>query len=219
MLNLNNITIIGINGIDPINSCKAIQYSCKNIFFKRNILITNQDMNYDGIECINVGDKISGYYNYNKFYLYELHKYFETDHCLLVHPDGFVINHNLWDPEYLNYDYIGAPWAPSHDFPHRVGNGGFSIRSKRLLESLSSVIDPNTFPQDAPEDHYICRIHNKQLESMGFKFAPLNLAAKFSIEWIPTDIIYYYMPYSSFGFHGKSYPQNEEYINLLNTLN
>ena len=29
---------------------------------------------------------------------------------LIVQDDGFIINKNLWDEEFLSYDYIGAPW-------------------------------------------------------------------------------------------------------------
>jgi len=61
--------------------------------------------------------------------------------CLLVQPDGFVINPDKWDNQFFEYDYIGAPWEQvPHSYldpwgkPHRVGNGGFSFRSKKLLD-------------------------------------------------------------------------------------
>ena len=58
---------------------------------------------------------------YSEFVIRELHKYVDTSHCLLVQWDGYVLNPKSWLPQFLDYDYIGAPWNGNV-----VGNGGFS---------------------------------------------------------------------------------------------
>lgn len=40
----------------------------------------------------------------------ELNKYIETDYVLIVQYDGFILNPKAWMDEFLEYDYIGAPW-------------------------------------------------------------------------------------------------------------
>src|ERR1700722_12124880 len=57
----------------------------------------------------------------------------KTSHCLTIQYDGFVLDSDMWRAEFLDYDYIGAPW------PHRgyaVGNGGFSLRSVEMMRYL-----------------------------------------------------------------------------------
>jgi len=75
--------------------------------------------------------------------------------------------------DYLKYDYIGAPW--NHREP-RVGNGGFSLRSKNktliLLKKMRYCGGDN-------EDVW----YSKHMSSVG-TIAPLNIAKTFSIESI-----------------------------------
>ena len=72
---------------------------------------------------------------YSDFVLKSLLPHVATSHVLLVQWDGYVINPAAWDPAFLDCDYIGAKWF-WHDDGMRVGNGGFSLRSRRLLEAL-----------------------------------------------------------------------------------
>ena len=54
--------------------------------------------------------------------------------------------------DFLQYDYIGAPWDLSFftfDRKYRVGNGGFSFRSRsKLLALLALIPYDNKFPED-----------------------------------------------------------------------
>lgn len=110
---------------------------------------------------------------YSSFCIRELHKHFSTSHCLVVQHDGYVLNGAAWSDEFLKYDYIGAPWGGCN----LVGNGGFSLRSKRLLEACSRI---NDHPH--PEDDFICRRHRQELEAQGLLFAPRALADRFAVE-------------------------------------
>lgn len=68
---------------------------------------------------------------------------FETRYCLIVQDDGFPIKANLKD--FLGrWDYIGAPFV--RNLPRQYlaevigfasGNGGFSLRSRRLCRAVS----------------------------------------------------------------------------------
>ena len=136
------------------------------------------------------------------------------DYNLILHPDGFAVNRDAWTDEFLEYDYIGAAWGDG-----RVGNGGFSLRSRKLYDAIldlnvglkssdyNHIIDnPDIHIINAqgqyeiPEDNVICKIHKNELETKyGIKFAPTNIANRFSVEhnynheWVG----------KSLGFHGK----------------
>ena len=126
---------------------------------------------------------------YSAFMVKQLGAYFSADHALVVQWDGFITDASRWDPNFLDYDYIGAPWP---DQPMAVGNGGFSLRSRRLVEALQKIDTPQTHP----EDHVICGRYRPELESrFGIRFAPLDVARRFSWEAVePAQ--------PTFGLHG-----------------
>jgi hypothetical protein len=127
-------------------------------------------------------DKINNKYEYSEFMVKKLNKYVNKDFVLVVQHDGFIVNPSKWTDEFLRYDYIGAPWYPSqvhHNKEHLVGNGGFSLRSKRLCDFIAS--DP-TISDCHPEDVAICQRYRPHLEDNGFTFAPVELARRFSGE-------------------------------------
>ena len=114
----------------------------------------------------------------------DLINYFDTDYVLVAQWDGFVWNPDLWEDAFLDYDYIGAPWPDSlltHGAPLKfnVGNGGFSIRSKRLQQFLA---DSDNITMHRAEDVAICQINRAYLETQGFTFAPYEVAERFSLE-------------------------------------
>jgi hypothetical protein len=129
--------------------------------------------------------------DYSDFLLHRLAAYVRTSHCLLIQWDGFVIDASGWDPDYLRYDYVGAPWPQFAD-GRDVGNGGFSLRSARLLQAC---LDPD-FKPGHPEDLAICRINRHLLQSRhGIRFPDRPTAERFAFERSKPGT-------STFGFHG-----------------
>ena len=153
---------------------------------------------------------------YSKFMIEDLNQYVDTEFCLIIQADGFVINPQLWSDGFLDYDYIGAPWLPivrqsnaSRGFEfnrNRVGNGGFSLRSKKLLEVCSQIkFDELNLPIKS-EDVVICHYFYEEMVKAGVKFAPIDLASQFSIESVVPGLNANLN--SSFGFHGKHWLSN-----------
>lgn len=127
---------------------------------------------------------------YSEFLLRDLVDFVNTKHCLLVQWDGHIIDPARWRPEFLDYDYVGASWPQFIDGGD-VGNGGFSLRSRKLMEACRQP----DFEIHHPEDVAICRINRRLLESQGMRFAPANLADAFAAERAGD-------PRYSFGYHG-----------------
>jgi hypothetical protein len=144
---------------------------------------------------------------YNRWLIRELPNYVSTEFALITQWDSGIINPDLWTDSFLEYDYIGAPWPLEYGLPHRVGNGGFSLRSRKFLQESSKIAD--FCPIDSfirqNEDYFLCVSAYSHLSAQGIKWAPLNVARSFSVERpsidisvVPEDIL----SYRSFGFHG-----------------
>lgn len=127
---------------------------------------------------------------YSAFMLGDLVDHVDTSHCLVVQWDGHVLDARRWQPAFMDYDYIGASWPQFAD-GHDVGNGGFSLRSRRMME----VCRLPDFQPSHPEDVAVARINRTWLERQGMRFAPRALADSFSAERAGN-------PQNSFGYHG-----------------
>ena len=128
----------------------------------------------------------------------------ETAFTLYVQSDGFALNKSAWTDEFLEYDYIGAPWPFHTDGLGDVGNGGFSLRSRKLHNALRALRVPTAMFNSAFEDTLICRTFRRELEeNHDIKFAPAELAAQFSVEVPANDSKIDKWIGKSFGFHGK----------------
>ncbi len=201
---LSGVTIVSLAGVDSEQAVEAILYSQLSIKFAEAKIISplrpsNLTPNIVWEEIDPLPLRSPGEDPYSKFMIYELWRYIDTEHCLVVQGDGFVINPKKWSQRFLEYDYVGAPWPLRNDAfidpfgsHRRVGNGGFSLRSKKLLEvprhtEIPWDVNQGNFYKhmDAGllhEDGNIC-VHNRHLyEEAGCVFAPTKVAAKFSQE-------------------------------------
>ena len=120
---------------------------------------------------------------------HEVPLYVRTSHFLHIEWDGWVLDGTLWQDGWLEYDYLGAPW-PWHQDSFRVGNGGFSLRSRRLFDHLRQ--HPNLYPPTPPEDATLCRVYRRDLERH-FRWGLEADAERFSLEHGPLR--------RTFGFH------------------
>jgi len=129
----------------------------------------------------------------------------ESSHVLYMESDGGVVQAASWDPDFLLYDYIGAPWGAHNDVgwpacdgvTNAVGNSGFSLMSRKFCEKLSIALNErSTDPARFSCDRWMCRTIRPWMDHHGVKYAPVSVASKFSCEnqkWS-----------GSFGFHGRS---------------
>lgn len=216
VLILNDVTLVCITTVRVERAIKALKFSSKNIKFNSVKLFTQEIVNDSDIEVIQINNL--NYEDYSKFVVYDLHKYINTSHALIIQDDGFVVNPDKWDDEFLKYDYIGAIWKlPEDNFSYRdifgkiirVGNGGFSLRSKQLL-SLATKLNLTWKPYFGywnEDGFFTC--HNRHIYEMhGCVFPTVEVASRFSHEH-PVKENENIIP---FGFHGK----NHQYYNLIN---
>lgn len=189
-LSLPQVTLCAISSVNVPATIRAMEHSLEQVDFGVARLFTDAVVAaHPAIEIIPIR-RLSSSAAYSEFILCDLVDHIATSHCLIVQWDGHIIDAARWSPEFLAHDYIGARW-PQFDDGHDVGNGGFSLRSRRLMQLCR---DP-AFRYHHPEDVAIGRVNRAWLEGRGMRFAPPMLADVFSAERAG-DLS------RSFGFHG-----------------
>lgn len=141
------------------------------------------------------------YLQYSVFVMHCLHSFIDTDFCLLVQDDGWVLDGTNFLESHYEYDYIGAPchaaivgdqlvqrfqWVgtPSATV---IQNGGFSLRSRRFLEAPHRhgfAYLPDTRAPLFNEDIQLTGTLRPALEAVGIAFAPVEIARNFAIEYL-----------------------------------
>lgn len=177
MLKLPDVTLIALTNRDFEGHKKALDKSCEGI-------------EWGGVKII-WDETIKDIDDWNRKVIYELTDYVTTPYAFLFHADGHVIHPELWRDEFLDYDYVGAPWPlPVDNYSYRdqegnivrVGNS-VSIRSKRLLDASRRLnLEWRSYYGNTNEDGFLCCHHKQDLEKEGIRFAPLEVAKHFSKE-------------------------------------
>lgn len=169
-----------------------------------------------------------GYVGYSTFSTKCLHYYVKSEFALVTQHDGFIIHPENWRESFLDWDYIGAPW-PEDFGGERVGNSGFSLRSRAFMQACADIAIPHNNENDEPEarrfqkgidaaadDIWMCRNPEvrEAMERAGIEYAPLDSAKFFASEMEISEI-----PFDDsqvFGFHDFSRrPEREEYKKLV----
>jgi hypothetical protein len=133
---------------------------------------------------------------YNKLLTYKnFYEIIPTETLLIFQTDSMILKQNknlIYD--FLNYDYVGAPWASG-----KVGNGGLSLRKKSKMLDILNLIQYN---RNDNEDYYFS-VRSNNLNIPSYENAKL-----FSIETQYNDI--------SFGIHRVwERLDKEEYSRLI----
>jgi hypothetical protein len=209
---MKKITLVAIDGlgtesIEYENLCYSIKskFKCLNIteilFITPNKIFKNKFFNIKYLE------KSLNYLDLNVLMLQKLSDYSDGEYFLIVQPDGYPLNLELWDNSFLDYDYIGAPWPAGMRWTGNspvVGNGGFSIRSKKLYELTKKLQGYEEFHKNTltNEDVMISVVLKDYLKQNNCTIAPVEVARNFSVE-IPLDDNHSIN--TAFGYHGKSH--------------
>ena len=192
---LGDVTLCCIDCANYELAADAMRFTLSRCRFAQALYFSDRAWEVAGARRVPISRIVSAQ-QYSNFVVHELHAYVQTGHALIIQYDGFVLNPSAWDPAFLRYDYVGAPMHTREGYV--VGNGGFSLRSRRLLQALRD--DPAIRGYDALtgeplEDVAICRDFRVLLEQRhGIRFAPVEVAERFAAEHSPPTG-------AQFGFH------------------
>lgn len=198
----NNLTIVAVYGHnDGLSAVPALLKSMSELPGSKALLLSLVEPTGlpPNIEWKQIGRL--DYMQYSTFVMHSLYAFIDTEFCLIVQDDGWVLDGKNWKPEYYDYDYIGGithgavvgnelklgyTWVED---PVRtlVLNGGLSLRSKRFLEAPNKFGIVHTPANEIHlwnEDVQLTAIKRRQFEARGIKFAPDDVCREFSIEYV-----------------------------------
>ena len=210
MMRIPGTTLVCIDCQLPRLAARALDLTLRQCDYEAAVLFTDDAAaaaSDSRIERVAIPRIVSST-DYSRFVLKELLHHIETDFVQIIQWDGYVTNGAAWSDRFLDYDYIGARWWFRQE-GRNVGNGGFSLRSRRLLRALQ---DADIAVGD-PEDNVICIENRALLESRhGIRIAPGHLADRYSFEGNPPSG-------KEFGFHRLfNFPYFHDEADLLAAL-
>lgn len=125
MIKLPQITLLIADDVNPTLAQKVLNICQRGITFGAVKLLTSHDGSIPPLTTL---------IDYSVFMLTRAHEYINTSHVLVVQRDGFILNPDKWNNDWLKLDYI-APLFMQYDV---VGSGGFSLRSTRMMERIAN---------------------------------------------------------------------------------
>jgi hypothetical protein len=205
-LQLPTVTLMCIDCVDVTRAIAVVEH-CKTLCdFGAVKVLTSLSTDYDHIKIMPLNSLVQ----YSIFMLTECSKYIDTDHVLIVQRDGWILNTNAWENTWLQYDYL-APVFNQYDI---VGSGGFSLRSKRLMDTLIEWMPKwDGTPEGADEIQSQVGYYEDGVIAFSeelrkkYNYAPIDVANKFAQGGNMNTDNYYEFP---FGFHGSARVINHE---------
>ena len=157
MLDLPDLTLVAIYTVAHELTEMAVAECTRHVRFGDVKLFTDRPLRSQGdaIQIEPFGDLRQA----GAFTTYEVPRHIRTSHALFIQWDSWIVDPSMWRSQFLDCDYIGAPWWYRDGL--NVGNSGFCIRSKALIDFLAA--HPAEFPLASPEDHVLCRHYRSQL--------------------------------------------------------
>ena len=132
---LSDVTVCAADSVSPELAGRALDISVARCAFADAILFS--DVPAEGNFRHVAIPKLTSLDDYSRFCLKEMGGHIKTAYALVVQWDGYVVDAATWDKRFRNYDYIGAPIF--RDGRVVVGNGGFSLRSRKLMRALARL--------------------------------------------------------------------------------
>jgi hypothetical protein len=205
LLKLPFVTLVAVSSIQIPRTIQMLEYSCKGVNFGDVKIITDEEVKHPLIKCEHC-DKLDSIDKYNEFIFLHLWKHIDTEFALVQQYDSAILFPNSWRDSWVENDYIGSLWPivenayiANDGTRSRVGNGGFSLRHKRVLQTPSKLGWNLRSEQGyASEDGNVCVYWKKEMLEQGVKYADVNTAAHFAYENLVEENLNITQP---FGFH------------------
>jgi uncharacterized protein DUF5672 len=130
---------------------------------------------------------------WSRCFWYDVARHVHTTHSLGIQWDSWVVDTEAWMDDFLEFDYVGAPWWYNDGM--NVGNGGFCLRSTAFLRFIRAKRAEVPCVTALDDDLY-CRKYRTALQGAGFEWAPEPIAQRFAFECVRPD-----KSARHFGFH------------------
>jgi predicted O-methyltransferase YrrM len=195
-LRLPDVTLVMIDTQCHELARLAMEDSLREVEFGDAVIFSDEPIEVAGTRWVKV-PKWPNIAECSNFMWYELPNHIQTKWAINIQWDSWIVDAGCWTDEFLQYDYVGAPWWYNDNL--NVGNG-CALRSSALMRFLQTNKD--RFPLSmTQEDHLIGRVYRTALEQNGFKWPSETLASRFSLECTrPSHDSRHFMFHDSFNF-------------------
>ena len=184
-----------------------IYHGNNNEQFIKDIIGNNNEFSGRNIKLVALNVDNLSINDYNKLLFTDFfYENIDTEMFLIFQTDTLlsdVYNKNIYD--FMEYDYVGAPWANS-PIEITVGNGGFSLRKKSKMVEMKNI-GGFCFDNGNGEDMFFS--NNFQNKDFQVNKPSLHQAQQFSVETVFYD--------KSVGLHKPWGYLNEPEIEILKT--
>lgn len=175
-----SISLVIVDNVNHELAKFSIEHTLQNVNCRDVIIFSDKNF-YPCTKFIPIKKQIN-LYDYSDIIINHLWLYVDTEYALITQWDGMAVDKSQWTDEFLTCDFIGAPWDGDIN-GNKVGNGGFSLRSKKLIESLRDTKIQLGGVSGQNEDAVICGEFKSYLEEKySIKYASYELAKKFAME-------------------------------------
>jgi hypothetical protein len=187
-LPLAQLTLCAVDCRTPALSLLALLRAMRHVAFGRVVLFTHDWLPavvVPGVEVVDI-EPIRTPAEHSQFVVRRLAAHIRTSHALLTRWDAGVVHPAAWTDEFLVHDFVGAPFADADARPpgHAVGQGAFSLRSRRFLRAGT---DPR-LAEEHPDDEVLCDRRRAWLQQAhGISYAPPALARRFVADDEPLE--------------------------------
>ncbi len=178
-LQLPSVTLLCTDCVDVNRAISVLEHCKRMADFGAVKLLTHIPVNYEHRVRIK---PLNSLIAYSIFVLTKIHEYIDTDHVLIVQRDGWILNPASFNPAWLDLDFIG-PIFVQYD---KVGSGGFSLRTKKLMQNVAANTPEWNWTQKQAEEiqekqgYYEDGVISLSNRFSQFKVASLEQAAAFS---------------------------------------
>lgn len=180
MLNLPDVTLVMVETREHSLADLAVRACLEKATFGDVLILTDKPWKFGAVNARyhavpDWPDKLG----WSRSWWFDVPPLLRTRQTLNIQWDSWIWDESMWRDEFLEYDYIGAPWW--YKDGKNVGNGGFSLVSTRLKRYVAANQDKYPCDTHADDDLY-CRKYRQSLELAGFCWAPETVAHDFAFE-------------------------------------
>lgn len=199
MLDLPDVTLVMIETLEHELAQLAILDCLNKARFGDVLIFTDLPDRFEGLGRVIPVPNWPSKIGWSRFSWHGVPPHVRTRQTLYIQWDAWIWDPGMWRDEYLDYDIVGAPWW--YKDGKNVGNLGFAIRSKRLIQYLYNNQGKFPVTTDADDD-LLCRKYRPQLEDAGFVWAPECVARDFAFECVrPTPDSRHFGFHAAFNFN------------------
>lgn len=132
-LQLPTVTLLMVDCVNAVQAANVLNH-CKSLCDFGDVkFLTSADIEHKNLVKI---PALTSLVSYSIFMLSKCHEYINTPNVLTVQCDGWILNPQSFNTQWLDLDYIGGLYMQED----KVGSGGFSLRSKKIMQNVSKII-------------------------------------------------------------------------------